>query len=258
MNRGELFQGVVQWFFPDAETQRDFPLPVFYQDNLSMTAIYTASTSRVRALLPRPEMHPVELYPGRALVAITCFEYRTCDIDPYNEVSISFLIRYGGRPLPGLTVLQMMARRRFSAYVWQLPVTTEIARRGGVDYYGYPKFLADIEFRREGDRVTCELAEAGERILALEGEALPTGPEKVNRYRTFSIKDGVPLVANVVMQPIAFGQSMRPQAARLTLGERHPIARSLRGLGLGRWPLLFQYAPVMEAILYGPRNLMDD
>ncbi len=258
MNRGELFEGVMQWSFPDEVTGKKFPLPVFYQDNLSMSAIYTASTSQVRALLPRAEMHPVELYPGRALMAVTCFEYRKCDIDPYNEVSISFLIGYDSRPLPGLAVLQMMARRCFTAYVWQLPVTTEIARRGGVEFYGYPKFLADIVFRREAGRVTCELSERGERILALSGNALPTKPEKVNRYRTYSVKDGVPLVANVYMNPTSFAQSMNADAAVLTLGERHAIARRLAELDLGRRPVLYQFAPEMEAILFAPRNLEDD
>lgn len=258
MSRGDFFKGVVQWDFYHEEMKRSFLLPVFYQDNTAMTAIYTAATSRVRALLPLPEMRPVELFPGRALVAITCFEYRQSDIDPYNEVSIAFLIGYGERPLPGLTVLGMMARRCFTAYVWQLPVTTELARRGGVDLYGYPKFIADIVFRREEGHLTCELSEGGERILALRGRALPAGPEKVNRFRTFSVKDGVPLVANVYMNPLAYAQSMRPDAARLTLGERHPIAQRLGEIGLGRRPILYQHVPQMEAILYGPRNLMDD
>lgn len=256
-NRGEFFKGVMQWRYPDPETGQDFPLPVFYQDNLSMTAIYTASAARVRALLPFAEMRPVELTPGRALVAVTCFEYRQCDIDPYNEVSVSFLITWGERALPGVTVLQMMARRTFTAFIWQLPVTTEIARRGGVDLFGYPKFIADIVFTREAGRVTCELSEGGERILTLRGKALRTKPDKVNRYRTYSVKDGVPLVANVYMNPLAFGQSMLPGAAELSVGKRHPIGRQLEELGLGRRPVLYQYAPEMEAILYGPRNLAD-
>ena len=38
----------------------------------------------------------------------------------------------------------------------------------------------------------------------------------------------------------------------------HDIAKKLRDINLSPKPIFFQYVPVMEAILYGPRNLMDD
>jgi hypothetical protein len=141
--------------------------------------------------------------------------------------------------------------------VWQLPVTTERARKGGVDMYGYPKFLADIVFSHEGNMLVCTLSEGGKNILTLKGKKLRTSEEKVNRFKTYSIKDGVPLAANVYMNPIAFGKSMSPKAARLTLGT-HDIAGRLREMELSEKPLFFQYMPLTEAILYGPRNLMDD
>jgi hypothetical protein len=80
----------------------------------------------------------------------------------------------------------------------------------------------------------------------------------VNRFKTWSLKDGVPRVANVYMNPLSFGKSMGRDAASLNLGDRHPIARTLREASLGRRPLFFQYMPRMEAILFGPRNLLDD
>lgn len=257
MNRGDFFKGVIQWDMMTKDLSLEGKLPVFYYDNTSMTAIYTASTEKVRQLLPLPDMHPVEVMIGRALVAFTAFEYRRTDIDPYNEFSISFPITFRKKPIPGITVLGMMARRYFTAYVWQLPVTTERARRGGVEMYGYPKFLADITFSRENDALTCQLSEGGKNILTLKGQKLRTSVEKVNRFKTFSVKDGVPLAANVYMNPIEFGKSMSGKAAELTLGN-HDIAKKLQEINLSPKPLFFQYMPVMEAILYGPRNLMDD
>lgn len=232
-------------------------LPVFYYDTTAMTAIYTASTTLIRRLLPRTDMHPVEVIKGRALAAFTAFEYRASDIDPYNEFSISFPITFGKKGIPGLTVLGMMARRYFTAYVWQLPVTTERARKGGVEMYGYPKFLADIVFSHEGNMLVCTISEGGRNILTLKGKKLKTSPEKVNRFKTFSVKDAVPLAANVYMNPREFGKSISRNAAQLTLGN-HDISGQLRELDLSEKPLFFQYMPLMEAILYGPRNLMDD
>jgi Acetoacetate decarboxylase (ADC) len=257
MNKGEFFKGVIQWDMMTKDLSLEGKLPVFYYDNTAMTAIYTASTEKIRRLLPRADMHPVEVIRGRALVAFTAFEYRDSDIDPYNEFSISFPITFGQKGIPGLTVLGMMVRRYFTAYVWQLPVTTERARKGGVEMYGYPKFLADIVFSHEGNMLVCTLTEGDRKILTIKGKKIKTSPEKVNRFKTFSIKDDVPLAANVYMNPREFGKSISPKAAQLTLGD-HDISVKLRELDMGKKPLFFQYMPLMEAILYGPRNLMDD
>jgi hypothetical protein len=258
MNKGDLLRSVIQWEVFDEHFQRRFKLPVFYYDNTAMTAIYTASTAMVRRHLPVPEMHPVETTPGKALVAFTAFEYRQSDIDPYNEFSISFPITYRKRSIPGLTVLSMMARKYFTAYVWQLPVTTEIARYGGVEWYGYPKYLADIRFSHESSMLACTLSEGGEEILTLKGKKLKTRNEKVNRFKTYSVKEGFVLPANVYINPIEFGMSMSPKASQLSVGDKHPIARQIRELGLSAHPIFYNYMPLMEAVLYAPRNLMDD
>jgi len=257
MKKGEFFKGVIQWEMMTKDRSIEGKLPVFYYDNTAMTAIFTASTEKIRRHLPLPEMHPVEVWKDRAMVAFTAFEYRSTDIDPYNEFSISFPITFGKKPIPGLTVLSMMAKRYFTAYVWQLPVTTERARRGGVDMYGYPKYLADIVFTDEGGMLSCSLSEGGRNILILKGKKLKTSSEKVNRFKTFSVKDGVPLAANVYMNPLKFGKSVSRKAARLTLGD-HEVSRQLLDMDLSPCPIFFQYMPLMEAILFGPRNLMDD
>ncbi len=257
MNRGDFFKGVVQWEMSMMDKSLEGNLPVFYYDNTAMTAIYTASASKIRELLPLADMHPVQAWPGRALVAFTAFEYRKTDIDPYNEFSISFPITFGKSSIPVVAGLSMMAKRYFTTYVWQLPVTTERARRGGVDMYGYPKFIADIVFSRESDALVCTLSEKGKNILVLKGKKLKTAAEKVNRFKTYSVKDGVPLVANVYMNPVEFGKSASSKAAELSLGT-HEITQKLKEINLSKKPIFFQYMPVMEAILFGPRNLMDD
>jgi hypothetical protein len=105
--------------------------------------------------------------------------------------------------------------------------------------------------------LACRLSEGGKNILTLKGQQLKTSVEKVNRFKTYSLKDGVPLAANIYMNPVEFGKSMSGKAAELTLGD-HDIARQLREIRLSEKPLFYQYMPVMEAILFGARNLMDD
>ncbi len=255
--KGELFKGLAQLELQD-RTGYSGKLPVFYPEVSSLAVALTASTKRVRELLPHPAMHPVELYPGRCLVGISAFEYRVCDIDPYNELSISFPVTVGRRAIPGLHLLASLARRTFAAYVWQLPVTTERARYGGVELYGFPKFLAEITIKSDGGWVEATLGIEGRRILAVRVRQGPTRPGKRIRYRAYTVKDGVPLVANVLTLPHQAFESMDSSEGALELGSGHPICERLGSLDLGAKPLLSQHFPECESVLFGPRNLVDD
>lgn len=252
-----FLSGVYQWQFPEG-METPLRLPVYYYDNSLMSAVFTASTTEVRALLPSAEMHPVEIVPGRCLVSFTAFEYRDTDIHPYNEFSIAFVIRFGKRSLPLWSLGRMALQRCFHVYVWQLPVTTEIARWGGVELYGYPKFVADIDFTREPAAFVCNLGEDGKQILTLRGAKRDTSQGKRLRFKTYSLIDDIPLCANVYANPIEYAEAIRPNDVTLELGREHRIARRLRQLELGSRPLLYQYSPRNELILFAPRNLIDD
>jgi hypothetical protein len=253
--RGDLFKGVDQEEF-DLHGQKG-KLPVFYYDNTSLTAFFTASTEKVRAFLPHPEMRPIELFPGRCLMAFMAFEYRKSDLGPYNEFCIGVGITFRKSQIPLATITSQLLRRSLSAYIWHLPVTTEIARIGGVDLYGYPKFIADIDFHREPGRIRCDLSDQGRKILSLSGETLATGVGKRLEYTTYSIKGGDPLRTRILVNPIEFSQSMSRDAARLEIGTEHPICEELKGIGLSEKPILYQYSPVTEAILFAGNNTTD-
>lgn len=253
--RGELFEGVKQWEFEQPSIK--FKLPVFYYDNTSLQAIYTASTVKVRKLLPHPQMNLIEMSPGRCTVVFTAFEYRNSDLGPYNEFSISFPIAFRKRQIPGLTLWSQMRHASFAVYIWKLPVTTEIAKRGGVELYGYPKFLADITFDKGKEWVSCRLAEEGEEILTLTGRVLPSAGERTTRIVTYSVIDDTPLRANVVIHALEFAQSRDKQTARVKLGGNHPISETLHEMELGANPAVYEFSPFTEAILFAGRNLMD-
>jgi hypothetical protein len=89
---GSFFDGWLRLEFERSGTRRT--LPYFYYHASSLSAVFAASSSRIKGLLPHPEMKPVEMVPRRCLVVITAFEYRKTDVSPYNEVSIAFLITF--------------------------------------------------------------------------------------------------------------------------------------------------------------------
>jgi hypothetical protein len=253
----DFFKGIVQWELKKEGFEGGFKLPVFYYDNTSITAIYTASTLEVKKYLPHSDMYPIELFPKRCLVGFTAFEYRNTDIHPYNEFSISILVSFGKKQFFGTDILRQFLKRSFTVYIWHLPVTTEIARFGGVELYGYPKFIAKIEFSEKGDFVECNLIQGDEHILTLRGKKLKTTRGKQMRYITYSVKDGIPLIANVLVNPIEFAQSINPSSAEILIGKNHFICKELQEIKLSKYPILYQYIPRNEAILFPPRNLLD-
>lgn len=60
--KSEFFQEIIKRKFERKGTQ--LFLSFFYYDLFSIAAVYTASTKKVQALLPKSDLHPVELLPG--------------------------------------------------------------------------------------------------------------------------------------------------------------------------------------------------
>ena len=232
-------------------------LPVFYYDGRCMTALFAARYGALRALLPGSRYVPARLAPGVGVVSITCLEYRDCDIGPYNELAVGVLLNE--RPyrenLPGWALIASRRDRRMHAFIRHLPVTTDVALRGGVDFYNFPKFIAAIDFQDSGGLWQCRLAEGDEHILTLTGTRIATPRyEKVDLFCRLWM-DGQPQTAQFRRNHLEVGTTARRGAARLELATRHPIALELDRLLVSRTPLQFEYVPRMEAILFGPEHL---
>lgn len=231
-------------------------LPCFYYDNMALSVVYTAPLERLRALLPDSRYQPLRLTGRRGLLAITAFNYRETDIGPYNELSIAVpLEKPGLGGFPPIGLLRQNWQQTFHAFVVELPVTTEIARRGGVDFYNFPKFLADISFTDHGNRVFCRLGENGREILALTVPKLSTRKRPITRVYSYPVRNGEILRAEVRMNPIEVGMAYRPRDVELSIGSGHRICERLAGLELGSRPLQVQYLASMQAILFGAEPL---
>ena len=232
-------------------------LPVFYYDGTAISAVFLARLGALRRLMPDPRICPARLAPGLGAVAVTCFEYRDTDIGPYNELAISVPLNepWFLANLPGRALIGGLRRRRLHAWVHHLPVTTEIARASGVEVYNYPKFVAGIDFEQTPTHRVCRLSEGQEHILTLSGERIPT--PRSEQFQMFSHlwMDRQPQSSEFKINAVEMGMRLRPGAASLELGDRHPIARELAGVLVSRRPIQYQYMARFEGILYGPEHL---
>ncbi|MEZ4588378.1 MAG: acetoacetate decarboxylase family protein [Gemmatimonadales bacterium] len=255
LRRSAFFEGVPQLDLTLAGEAAK--LPIFYYDGTAQTAVFAARLSSLRRLLPDPRFVPARLAPGLGAVAVSCFEYRDTDIGPYNELAIAIILkdpRFVSNP-PGRALLAGLRDKQLHAWVQHLPVTTEIARAGGVELYGYPKFIGAIEFEERSGRRRCRLGEGDEHILSLNGPLIPAGGQGETQIFSHLWMSRQPQSAEFKLNVLAGGRALRPGMARLNLGDRHPIARELDGLLVSRHAIHYELLANFEGILYGPDRL---
>ena len=230
--------------------------PTFYHDGAYMQALFAARLPELRKLMPDPRYVPARLAPGLGVIAITCLEYRDTDIGPYNELAIAVPLNepWFRANLPARALAESLRRRQTYAFVLHLPVTTDVALRGGVDLYNFPKFIGEIEFGEGSGMWTCRLAEGKEEILSLTGAQLPTLPGGREDLFCRLWMDGQPQMAQFAVNRLALGQSARGRHVSLGLGAQHPIALELGRLIASRRALRYEYVPRMEGILFGPEH----
>lgn len=254
MRRSPFFEGVAQ---VDLTVRDEFPskLPVFYYDAGLMAAAFPAHLGRLRRMMPDPRLSPARLAPGVGVVALICLEYRECDVGPYNELAIAVLLNQPAQlvNLPGRALLRGRLNGQMDCWIQHLPVTTEFAVVSGRELFNFPKFLAGIEFSAGGTE--CRLTEGEEHILTLTGARIPTPDSSQMQVFSHAWMDRQPQSSEFKANLLEVGESLRPGAATLTLGDRHQIARELAGLLISRRSIQYQLVPRFEAMLYGPEHL---
>ncbi|MDO9264924.1 MAG: acetoacetate decarboxylase family protein [Desulfosalsimonadaceae bacterium] len=253
LKRETFFKGIMQRTIPEY----DVKLPIFYYDTTSMTAIYTASTARIRAYLPSDILHPVELYPGRCLAVLSAFEYRKTDIGPYNEFSLATLVSCGKRGLPGLTLADQMLRNEMHLFILSLPVDSEVARRGAVELSGYPKFLADFSWSADDRSLACEVSVGGKPLIRMRGQKLPTSQGRMLHSVVYTQFQNCLLKANLYIDPLEFAQSFSRKNVSIEIGDGHELCHLLKDLRMGGQPLGYQFSPLSRAILFDAKNIID-
>lgn len=223
-------------------------VPIVYRDVYAVAGIFLAPTLKLRDLLPTSKLVPAEVFPGKGLLAIMAFDYRDTSIGPYKELAIAVPARYRPKLNPPLVpAMRMAASLSYEAFVWQLPVTTEIALHAGIDIWGYPKFLGEIEFKEDERYVICSLSEKGDHILTLKvKKSLP----KLKTYfdlNTFTVKGRELLFTAIKGVSTSLGRSFLPGTAELTLGE-HNLSRKIREIAPGK-SIHSLYIPKARTIL---------
>lgn len=224
-----------------------FELPILYRRDDAFALFFTAKARAVAALMPTPNLHPVRMPGGRALVGIAAFNYIDTSIGPYGEVAVVVPAVHGRRPLPVLPALMEAGYRGFGNLVLHLPVTGTEPRDAGRGVWGYTKFVADMRFAIGPEELVCRMDEEDEHILTLTVPRRGILRRDAKPLVTYSVLDGR-LIQTVIPQRAIFHLGLRPRGASLELGG-HQVARSIADLGLAPRPLMSRVYLFRPAIL---------
>jgi hypothetical protein len=216
---------------------RTVALPVEVRRARQWMAAFVVPAERARAIVAPTGLEVAEPRAGRALLALAVVRYEDGDLDSYDELAVSFLVRrHDAAPDASARERAREVRRnRAAVYIHHLPVNQGFTLEAGRTIWGYPKFLAEFASRSEGGRTAWTLRHQGAEVLSLTFKDGGLAWPRQRPLPTYTFLDGT-----LRMTPWECRLTRvrgRLGGATITLGE-HPIADELRSLGLPKRPLM--------------------
>ncbi|MDN7799416.1 MULTISPECIES: acetoacetate decarboxylase (ADC) [Burkholderiaceae] len=239
--------------------------PNFYYENSRVTAIFTADLARLRELIP-PELleqvQPLQVWPGRGVVALTAYAYHYCDNDSYNEIGLAVVTNKPGSSNWGpFSLMGQSFSDDFWGYVLKLPVDTELARVRGVVGYNLPKWLTRIEYSEGENDVVVKIFDSQTQALdvTLQTRKLDVSSSKetlVTNSFTNLDPQGRLTTGYTTSRQLRHASTSSADAVKLMLTDGS-LSRFMASLKLGKM-LKYEYVPDFQAALYAPKLLKSD
>lgn len=256
----------LSWFRTLEKTRVDIGFeswsPNFYYENSKVTVIYTADLARLKELMPEDvlkQVQPLQVWPGRGLVALTAYAYHYCDNDSYNEISLAIVTnKPGGTRLGAASLLRQSLSDDFWGYVLKLPVDTELANIRGIVGYNLPKWLTGIHYHDSATTLSFEIIDSvtGQTDFVLETAKLSRlsyKPKLVTSSFTNPDHNGDLSFGYAVSRQLRYASSRNSDHVKLTLSDGS-FSTFIKSLQLGDM-VRYEYVPDFQSALYAPQPL---
>ena len=239
----------------------DLGYPTSFRDGSSINATFAVPAGVATALIADTGFRPARVLPRRAVLSLNCVHYVDTDCGTYDEIALALLVDDPSRSaaptgltfrLPGWRTWSSLLGGTIGAHSWRLGVSTTLSRDCGLQMWGFPKVVGDLEFSRAGDRAQMSWVQDGELVLAYGAPATGGRSPKPIAPAVYSIHHGAPHVAHLTQRYAGVGYHLRGGA--IELGPHH-YADDLRALGLPRRPLVSVWNEHLEFEMSEPRPL---
>ena len=135
------------------------PRYTYHEFDMIFAFYKTDSLKTYQALLPKQFSMPKD-----PMVRVFVADYYKMDArtTPYQEAAVHLLVEYEGKP---------------AWYCVTMPVTSHVARLGGLYLLGFPKIMGDVAIKRRGNRFEGVLKLDKKKVMSL---SLDTGDYQVS------------------------------------------------------------------------------
>ncbi len=218
-------------------SQSEVELPILYFDVSVRQLNFWIGYDIAAPKLAGTGLEPTRFFNGKTIVSILLYNYRRTSIGPYEEIAVTIT----AQPQTD----QKRARRLttffgipkisggISAYVLEMPVTTAVARAGGREIWGYPKFLTNIPFKLSKDDFEFSAPDpaSGESIIKVKADTRRGVNTKGFDLITYSNLNNEILKTTINVDAKYRASLNRP--AEIKIGPaKHRMADNLRDLGI--------------------------
>lgn len=216
---------------------RELVYPTDFRDGSSCMGLFLVDAARANQLIADSGFTVAQMVPGKAILSLNCVHYTDSDCGSYEEIALAFFVDREGRGLrlPFISNWYDLLRSGIASYTWRLPVTTVLARDAGIEMWGFPKVLAEIDYQCSDERANFCWRSDGETVLRYALPARGTRQPDTFTAPVYSVFEQEHHVSYLTQSYRNTGYHLR--GAELQLGA-HPVADELRSLGLPRRPLL--------------------
>lgn len=224
-------------------SEGDVELPILYFDVSVRQLNFWVDYDRALPKLEGTGLEPIRFSKGKTIVSMVFYNYRRTSISPYEELGLAITAQPRSTKNKTPRVMTIfgipMIRGVLGAYVLELPVTTSVARAGGRELWGYPKFATQLPFKfsETGFEFGALDPATGESIVSVKAD-LPRG--KGMNMRGFDLVTYSNLndsIFKTVVNVDAKYKSYLNKPAVIKVGPaRHRMADNLRDLGLDSTP----------------------
>ena len=213
--------------------------PVFYPEQSVLVTMFLAKTRALKKELPDvPGLSPIQIFPGVTPLMLFAVSNQVTDIGPYDSLMVSIPIKDPNsigyfHPLnliPGFEMIrQGVFQKQVHTFCWRIPDDSYISYVLGYEFFGMPKFAADVLWEDRGKDIHFAVSDDDGHILTLEAKKLKTCERNktINGLLYFT-RDKLLMTEAFKNRPRQAGFSFNPKNVKLELGRDHPMAQELR------------------------------
>ncbi|WP_372750325.1 acetoacetate decarboxylase family protein [Litorivivens sp.] len=230
---------------------QDVTLPVKVRRAANAFASFLVNAKAANAWIKESGLEVVEVFPGKAIMQIVGVDYQENDLGDYNEAGISFYVREPGtkKGLPIIGGLRAIMSGTASSYIHLLPVDQEFTMHAGRYIWGYPKWIAEIDFIQSNGRFETRFSDKGKHVFTFRTKGGGKASLKDQKQPSFGYRCGK--LYKTIGTANASGVKFSLGGEAPVLGD-HPIADELRKLGLPKKPLFSGSIENMEMDFAAP------